>query len=84
MMCSADSSEPKLHLVGQRIQQLREWFSTFFFNSFTPSIGISVMNNYTLMAEPFIMVLKYAKEPVIIQNVQSKNEKSTRDAIKEF
>ena len=50
MMCSADSSEPKLHLLGQRILQLREWFASFFFTNFTPSIGISVMNNYTLMA----------------------------------
>lgn len=61
MMSSADFSEPKLHLVGQRIKQLKEWFSSFFFNNFTPAIGISLMNNYTLMAEPFIMILKYAK-----------------------
>jgi len=69
MLSSADISEPKLVLVTSRILQLKKWFSSFFFSTFTPTIGINVMNNYTLVAEPFSMILRYTKQQQIIQNV---------------
>lgn len=38
--------------------KLHSWFLDFFFNSYQPTLGISLMNNFTLMAEPFSMILK--------------------------
>lgn len=36
----------------------------YFYNQYRPSLGINLVNNYCVMAEPFSMVLKVApKQP---------------------
>lgn len=40
-----------------RADKLAEWFSSYFCEKYHPTLGISLVNNYCVMAEPFNMIL---------------------------
>ena len=44
-----------------RVKNLNSWFRTYFYHKFKPILGISLVNNYCVMAEPFNMILKISK-----------------------
>jgi hypothetical protein len=45
--------------IAKRGAKLHQWFQEFFFSKYHPTLGISLMNNFTIMAEPFCLILKF-------------------------
>jgi len=41
-----------------RALQLHEWFHAYFIKDYKPLLGVSLVNNYTIMAEPFNFILR--------------------------
>jgi hypothetical protein len=49
------------HLLS-RAHSLVKWFrNSYFYEKYRPTLGISLVNNYCVMAEPFSMVLRVSK-----------------------
>lgn len=55
-------SYSKLGSAINRGLKLHQWFLSFYFNKYHPTLGISLMNNYTIMAEPFSIILKFVNK----------------------
>ena len=54
----AATTDPRTEDVVFRAGRLAEWFAGYFCEKQRPTLGISLVNNYCVMAEPFNMILK--------------------------
>lgn len=53
-----EPSDARSQDVLFRAERLAEWFGSYFCERFRPTLGISLVNNYCVMAEPFNMILQ--------------------------